>query len=81
MNIMAGPSENHKIWLRYKSKTKGNPALVTHDLFIAFQIFAILVSIDISIKIHLFPELRTFWFLEKTGLHENCVMGLYQRFN
>jgi hypothetical protein len=33
-----------------KKQKKGNPALVTHHSFIAFQIFAILVSIDVSIK-------------------------------
>ena len=26
-------------------------------------------------NIHLFPDLCTFWFLEKTTLHENCVSG------
>ena len=68
MNIMAGPSENPKIWLRYKSKTKGNPALVTHDSFIAFQIFEILVSIDISKMYTKFPNMGEVWFFEKTVL-------------
>ena len=33
---------------------EGNSALVTQDSFIAFQTFAILISIDITIKIHQF---------------------------
>ena len=29
----------------------------------------------LMLDIHLFPDLLSFWFLEKTTLHENCVSG------
>ena len=37
-------------------KKKSTEALVTPDSFIAFKIFAILISIDISIKIQAGPD-------------------------
>ena len=33
------------------------------------------MKVKCNFYLHLFPALRTFWFLEKTALRENCVSG------
>ena len=31
--------------------------------------------------VHLFPDLRTFWYLGKSALHKILLVGLYECFN
>ena len=50
----------------------------TSDFLPAFRnngLFAEIFQPMAMLTVHLFPDLRPFWFLEKTALCENCVSG------